>query len=254
MKTPRILLLLPLLPLLASCATLGRGRGNAGADEVRTRLWNEAFDAYSRDSLRVSQADFQRLAADYPRTHEGHEARYYLGVLSLDPRGNLDPRERTTIDVTFERVAYASTAFASSRLVVTRIARASGSCSACARRSAAIQSARPRSDHTTISLGPAWKSIAQSGATSALAAATHALPGPTILSARVIDAVPYASAAMACAPPSLSTRVAPASMAAQQIAGVIAGQTTVIWRTPAVRAGTTVMIRLETSGNLPPGT
>jgi len=92
MKTPRILLLLPLLPLFAGCATLGRGRGNAGADAVRTRLWNEAFDAYSRDSLRVSQADFQRLAADYPRTHEGHEARYYLGVLSLDPRGNLDPR------------------------------------------------------------------------------------------------------------------------------------------------------------------
>jgi len=89
MKTPRILLL---LPLLAACATLGgRGRGE-GNDAERTRLWEQAFDAYSRDSVRVSQAIFQRLAADYPRTHAGHEARYYLGVLSLDPRGNLDPR------------------------------------------------------------------------------------------------------------------------------------------------------------------
>ena len=89
MKTPRILLL---LPLLAACATLGgRGRGE-GNDAERTRLWEQAFDAYSRDSVRVSQAIFQRLVADYPRTHAGHEARYYLGVLSLDPRGNLDPR------------------------------------------------------------------------------------------------------------------------------------------------------------------
>jgi hypothetical protein len=56
------------------------------------RLWEQAFDAYSRDSVRVSQAIFQRLVAEYPRTHAGHEARYYLGVLSLDPRGNLDPR------------------------------------------------------------------------------------------------------------------------------------------------------------------
>jgi len=90
MKTPRILLL---LPLLAACATLGgRGRGAEAPDPARTRLWEQAFDAYSHDSLRVSQAIFQRLASDYPRTHAGHEARYYLGVLSLDPRGNFDPR------------------------------------------------------------------------------------------------------------------------------------------------------------------
>ncbi|HEV7588555.1 MAG TPA: hypothetical protein VGO40_10605 [Longimicrobium sp.] len=90
MKAPRALLL---LPLLAACATLGGGRGDGGDDPAaRTGLWDQAFDAYSRDSVRVAQAVFQRLAADYPRTHEGHEARYYLGVLSLDPRGNLDPR------------------------------------------------------------------------------------------------------------------------------------------------------------------
>ena len=40
---------------------------------------------------------------------------------------------------------------------VTKIARAAGSCSACAIRSAAIQSGRPFVDTTTISLGPAKK-------------------------------------------------------------------------------------------------
>ncbi|HKP74660.1 MAG TPA: hypothetical protein VJT67_03920 [Longimicrobiaceae bacterium] len=83
-----------LVPLLAACGTLGIGsRANGGGDEgARRQLWDQAFDAYSKDSVRVSQAIFQRLAAEYPRTHEGHEARYYLGVLSLDPRGNLDVR------------------------------------------------------------------------------------------------------------------------------------------------------------------
>ena len=48
-----------------------------------------------------------------------------------------------------------ATRVASARLGVIRTARASGSCSACAMRSAAIHSARPRFDQTTISLGPA---------------------------------------------------------------------------------------------------
>lgn len=92
MKPSRVFPLL--LPLLAACATLGGGRaaGSGGDATARRQLWEQAFDAYSRDSVRVSQAIFQRLVADHPRTHEGHEARYYLGVLSLDPRGNLDPR------------------------------------------------------------------------------------------------------------------------------------------------------------------
>ena len=91
MKTARTLLL---VPLLAACGTLGIGSrsGGGGNEAARRQLWEQAFDAYSKDSVRVSQAIFQRLAADYPRTHEGHEARYYLGVLSLDPRGNLDVR------------------------------------------------------------------------------------------------------------------------------------------------------------------
>ena len=49
---------------------------------------------------------------------------------------------------------------ASRRFDVMRTARASGSCSACAMRSAASHAGRPRSDRIRISLGPAWKSIA----------------------------------------------------------------------------------------------
>ena len=70
--------------------------------------------------------------------------------------------------------------------VVTKIASASGSCSACATRSAAISRGSPRSLVTTISVGPASMSIAQSNATSRLAAVTYRLPGPTILSTRAI--------------------------------------------------------------------
>src|SRR4051812_12338646 len=88
MKSLRVVLV---LPLLAGCATLGGGSGRR-AEAARTDLWHQAFDAYSRDSLRVSAALFQRLAAEYPRTHEGHEARYYLGVLNLDPHGTADLR------------------------------------------------------------------------------------------------------------------------------------------------------------------
>ncbi len=39
--------------------------------------------------------------------------------------------------------------------------------------------------------------------TSFFAAVTYALPGPVILSTRGMVAVPYASAATACAPPTL---------------------------------------------------
>jgi hypothetical protein len=87
-------------------------------------------------------------------------------------------------------IAAVRTALARRLLDVISTARASGSCSACATRSAASQSARPASETITISLGPAKKSMPQSRATSALAAATQALPGPTILSTRGTLAVP----------------------------------------------------------------
>jgi hypothetical protein len=90
MKTLRLILA---VPLLAACATLGIGRGgSAPGDAERQRLWVQAFDAYSRDSLRVAEALYQRLTSEYPRTHEGHEARYFLGLLNLDPRAGADLR------------------------------------------------------------------------------------------------------------------------------------------------------------------
>jgi hypothetical protein len=88
MKPLRLLLC---VPLLAACATLGGRRADEGAG-ARTALWRQAFDAYSRDSVRVARGLFQRLAAEHPRTREGHDARYYMALLSLDPRGGADPR------------------------------------------------------------------------------------------------------------------------------------------------------------------
>ncbi|HEX8904432.1 MAG TPA: hypothetical protein VF771_06305 [Longimicrobiaceae bacterium] len=82
MKTLRLLLLA--LPLLAACATLGVG--GRGGEKERQQLFEQAFDAYSRDSIRVAQALFQRVATGYPRTHQAHESRYFMGLLSLDPR------------------------------------------------------------------------------------------------------------------------------------------------------------------------
>jgi hypothetical protein len=73
--------------LLPACATLGGGR-SGGAD--RAELWNQAHDAFSRDSFRLAEERFQRLAAEFPRTHEGHEASFYLGVLAMEPRGRVD--------------------------------------------------------------------------------------------------------------------------------------------------------------------
>jgi hypothetical protein len=83
MRTFAVLLAALVLP---ACATVGLG----GSGEGRTELWRQAHDAFARDSVRVAEALFQRLAAEHPRTHEGHEARFYLGMLNLDPRGRLD--------------------------------------------------------------------------------------------------------------------------------------------------------------------
>jgi hypothetical protein len=54
------------------------------------RLWEQAHAAYAQDSFRVAAAAFQRLANEHPRTTEGHESRFYLGVLSLEPRSSVD--------------------------------------------------------------------------------------------------------------------------------------------------------------------
>lgn len=74
--------------VLSACATLGIG-GNGGN---RRELWEQAHDAMSRDSFRVAEALFQRLSSEHPRTHEGHEAHFYLGVLNLEPRSRVDLR------------------------------------------------------------------------------------------------------------------------------------------------------------------
>eukprot|EP00967_Tisochrysis_lutea_P052016 scaffold64414_cov31-Tisochrysis_lutea.AAC.3 len=54
---------------------------------------------------------------------------------------------------------------------------------------------------TRHSDGPASMSMATRPATSDLAAVTYMLPGPTTASHAPIGPAPYASAAMACAPP-----------------------------------------------------
>jgi hypothetical protein len=88
----------------------------------------------------------------------------------------------------------------------------------CASRSAATKRAFAESSATTsTSDGPAGKSMAAPAGSAAmicLAAVTHALPGPKILSTLRTDPVPNASAAIACAPPILYTVSTPQSSAA----------------------------------------
>ena len=72
--------------VLSACSTVGLG----GAGGGRMELWRQAHHAFSIDSFRVAEALFQRLATEHPRTYEGHEARFYLGVLNLEPRNQVD--------------------------------------------------------------------------------------------------------------------------------------------------------------------
>ncbi|HYW09649.1 MAG TPA: hypothetical protein VE913_21985 [Longimicrobium sp.] len=78
---------LPLLLLLPACASL---RAAPTVDAERARLWNQGHAAFAADSFRVAAAAFQRLSSEFPRTLEGHEARFYVGVLSLEPRSGVD--------------------------------------------------------------------------------------------------------------------------------------------------------------------
>ena len=80
----------------------------------------------------------------------------------------------------------AFTASASAALLVISTASVSGSCSACATRSAAIPAASPVSLVTTISVGPAGISIPHSADTISFAAVTNKFPGPTILFTRAM--------------------------------------------------------------------
>ncbi len=98
-----------------------------------------------------------------------------------------------------------------------------------------------------------------SAATICLAAVTHELPGPKILSTLGTVAVPYAIAATACAPPSLNTWSMPHSRATVSTAGSASpsgrgGVQSTRTRQPASRAGTASMIAVEGSGAVPAGT
>ena len=93
-------------------------------------------------------------------------------------------------------------------------------------------------------MGPAIISMPTWPTTWRLASATQRLPGPTILSTRGTVAVPYASAAIACAPPIRKIRVTPGERAGgeHRVGHAAAGGTTatISW-TPATRAGTAFM-------------
>ncbi len=93
-------------------------------------------------------------------------------------------------------------------------------------------------------------SIPAAPKTSLLAAATYALPGPVITSALGMLSVPYASAAIACAPPTLNILSTPAISAATNVSGSISpdfpgGVTIIISSTPAIFAGIIFMSTLE---------
>ena len=92
-----------------------------------------------------------------------------------------------------------------------------------------------------ISDTPAIMSMPTVPKTRRFAAATYAFPGPQILSTAGIVAVPYASAAIACAPPMVKTRVTCARCAAARTSVLRAppgvGTATTISRTPATCAG-----------------
>jgi hypothetical protein len=73
--------------LLGGCATLAPLTA-----PTRDALWRQAHHAMRADSFRIAVEGFQRLADEFPGTTEGHEARFHLGSLHLDPRNpGFDP-------------------------------------------------------------------------------------------------------------------------------------------------------------------
>src|SRR5665811_1432983 len=98
----------------------------------------------------------------------------------------------------------------------------------------------------TTSLGPASRSTVTYSLTMRLAAATYRLPGPAIIRHRGTVSVPYAIAAMACAPPTLNTRYPPTRPAAASVTGFTdpsapGGTQKTISSTPATLAGIPVI-------------
>ena len=92
-----------------------------------------------------------------------------------------------------------------------------------------------------------------------LAAVTKTLPGPHSMSTAGTVSVPYAMAAIACAPPMPKTRSTPAMSAATSTDGSgeplgPGGVTAITSETPAILAGTMVMMAVEGSGAEPAGT
>src|SRR5262249_37841045 len=114
----------------------------------------------------------------------------------------------------------------------------------------------------TTSDGPAGRShAAPSGsfATNCFAAVTHPLPGPKILTTLGILSVPYARAATACAPPTLTTASIPQSSAAASTPRCAVppgwgGAQTIRSGQPARRAGPPSMMTEEGSEAVLPGT
>ena len=91
------------------------------------------------------------------------------------------------------------------------------------------------------------------------ASATNAFPGPTILSAFGMLSVPYASAAIACAPPTLNILSMPAMCAAARITGFTlpsgrGGVTITRFFTPAIFAGIASIKTVDGYAAVPPGT
>src|SRR5574338_954689 len=111
----------------------------------------------------------------------------------------------------------------------------------------------------TSSVGPANISIETVSVTRYFAMVTNEPPGPTILSTDGIDLVPTASAAIACAPPTLNIKSAPQRSAATRTRGsilpcLLGGVTTTIFFTPASFAGTIDIIAELGYLARPPGT
>ena len=152
------------------------------------------------------------------------------------------------------------TASASAMESVMSTADAFLSCSAWLSRSAATKRGSDLpSASTSTSDGPAIMSMPTCPKTCFFASATKALPGPTILSTRGIDAVPYASAATACAPPTLKIRPTPATCAAARMYGLtepslFGGVTMTISSTPAIFAGIASISTVDGYAAVPPGT